>query len=36
MALLSAATLAIGLYSEPWWRIAELAAATLTGARAGA
>lgn len=31
MALLSAATLAIGLYPEPWWRIAELAAATLTG-----
>jgi multicomponent Na+:H+ antiporter subunit D len=36
MALLSVATLAIGLYPEPWWRIAELAAATLTGMGSGA
>ncbi len=31
MAVLSAATLTIGLYPEPWWRVAELAAATLKG-----
>lgn len=31
MAVLSAATLAIGLYPEPWWRVAGLAAATLKG-----